>query len=101
MKVRLCDMSRVENFVVIYDIENTRNRTRLSRILFEYGIRTQFSVFEVEVIPREFNRFLKLVEKKIKGRKDKIYIYPLDSGSLKKVSRAGNLENSIINDFFI
>jgi CRISPR-associated endonuclease Cas2 len=94
-------MSRIENFVVIYDIKDTKNRTRLSRLLFEYGIRTQFSVFEVEVRPRELNRFLKLIEKKIKDKSDKIYIYPLDNGSLEKVSRAGNLENSIINDFFI
>ena len=94
-------MSRVENFVVIYDIENTKNRTRLSRLLFEYGIRTQFSVFEVEVRQREYNRFVKLLEKKIKSTKDKIYIYPMDGSSLKKVTRAGNLENSIINDFFI
>lgn len=94
-------MSRIENFVVIYDIENTKNRTRLSRLLFEYGIRTQLSVFEVEVRQRELNRFLKLIEKKIKDDGDKIYIYPLDNSSLKKVSRAGNLENSIINDFFI
>ncbi len=94
-------MSRVENFVVIYDIENTKNRTRLSRLLFEYGIRTQFSVFEVEVRQREYNRFVKLLEKKIKSTKDKIYIYPMDGNSLRKVTRAGNLENSIINDFFI
>ncbi len=94
-------MSRIENFVVIYDIENTKNRTRLSRLLFEYGIRTQFSVFEVEVRQKEYNRFVKLLERKVKNKKDKIYIYPLDGNSAKRINRVGNLENSIINDFFI
>ncbi len=94
-------MSRIENFVVIYDIENTKNRTRLSRLLFEYGIRTQFSVFEVEVRQKEYNRFVKLLERKVKNKKDKIYIYPLDGNSAKRINRVGNLENSIINDFFV
>ncbi len=94
-------MSRIENFVVIYDIENTKNRTRLSGLLFEYGIRTQFSVFEVEVRQKEYNRFVKLLERKVKNKKDKIYIYPLDGNSAKRINRVGNLENSIINDFFI
>ncbi|WP_456471389.1 CRISPR-associated endonuclease Cas2 [Caminibacter sp.] len=94
-------MSRIEKFIVIYDIENTKIRTRLSRLLFEYGIRTQFSVFEVEVKNREFNRFIKMLEKKLKNDKDKIYVYPLDKKSVKNIKRAGNLENSIINDFFI
>ena len=94
-------MSRIEKFIVIYDIENTKIRTRLSRLLFEYGIRTQFSVFEVEVKNREFNRFIKMLEKKLKSDKDKIYVYPLDKKSVKNIKRAGNLENSIINDFFI
>ena len=94
-------MSRIEKFIVIYDIENTKIRTRLSRLLFEYGIRTQFSVFEVEVKNREFNRFIKMLEQKLKSDKDKIYVYPLDKKSVKNIKRAGNLENSIINDFFI
>ncbi len=94
-------MSRIEKFVVIYDIEETKNRTRLSRILFEYGIRTQFSVFEVEVRQSEYPRFIKLLERKIRREKDKIYVYPIDKKSLGKIRRIGNLENSIINDFFI
>ncbi len=94
-------MSRIENFIVIYDIHNTKIRTKLSRILFEYGIRTQFSVFEVEVRQNEYNRFIKLLERKIKDKEDKIYIYPLDKNSSENIKRAGNIENSIINDFFI
>ena len=94
-------MSRVEKFVVIYDIHNTRIRTKLSRFLFEFGIRTQFSVFEVEVRPREYNKFIALLKKKIKDESDKIYIYPLDKQSEGSLKRVGDLENSIINDFFI
>ncbi len=94
-------MSRIEKFVVIYDIEETKNRTRLSRILFEYGIRTQFSVFEVEVGQKEYPKFIKLLERKIRKERDKIYVYPLDKKAEKRISRIGNLENSIINDFFI
>ncbi len=94
-------MSRVEKFVVIYDIKNNKNRVRLARLLFEYGIRTQLSVFEVEVKEKEYRRFMKLIGRKIKSNGDKIYIYPLDDKSLKRVKRLGDWKNSIISDFFI
>ncbi len=94
-------MSRVEKFVVIYDIKDNKNRMRLSRLLFEFGIRTQLSVFEVEVKEKEYRRFMRLVERKIKSGNDKIYIYPLDEKSVKKIRRLGDWENTIISDFFI
>ena len=94
-------MSRVEKFVVIYDIKDNKNRMRLARLLFEYGIRTQLSVFEVEVKEKEYRRFMRLIERKIKSDRDKIYIYPLDEKSFKRIQRLGDWENTIISDFFI
>ncbi len=93
-------MSRIENFVVIYDITDARVRTKLVRFLFEYGIRTQFSVFEVEVREKDFRKFIELLGRKIKSEKDKIYVYPLDKKSLENVDRIGN-SRDIIDDFFI
>ena len=94
-------MSKVERYVVIYDIKNNKNRMRLSRLLFEYGIRTQLSVFEVEVKEKEYKRFMKLIERKVKSDGDKIYVYPLDDKGFKRIQRLGDWKNSIINDFFI
>jgi len=93
--------SRVVNFVVIYDISDTKTRTRLSRFLFEYGIRTQLSVFEVEVKQSQFSRFIRLLERKIKGEKDKIYVYPIDKKNYERIFRLGREGNYLIDDFFI
>ncbi len=94
-------MTRIENFIVVYDISNTKNRTRLGRFLFEYGIRTQYSVFETEVRPKDYNKFIALLSRKIRAASDKIYIYPIDKSNLDNIKRIGNYENSIIFDFFI
>ncbi len=94
-------MSRIENFIVVYDISNNKNRTRLARFLFEYGVRTQYSVFEAEVKPKNYNKFVALLARKIKNPNDKIYIYPIDKSDLDGIKRIGNYENSIIYDFFV
>lgn len=35
-------------FLVMYDIENDKTRTRFSKFLSRYGIRLQYSVFKIE-----------------------------------------------------
>ncbi|MGB9745255.1 MAG: CRISPR-associated endonuclease Cas2 [Desulfurella sp.] len=90
-----------KNYVVIYDITDSKNRYKIARFLFEYGIRTQYSVFEVEVKNSQFNKFIGLLGRKIKKPADKIYIYQLDKNNLKNIQRIGNYENSVIFDFFV
>lgn len=94
-------MNKTKNYVVIYDISNTRNRNKLARFLFEYGIRSQYSVFEVELGISQYKKFVGMLERKIKDESDKIYVYFLDKNDLKQIRRIGNYENSIIFDFFV
>ena len=92
---------RKGRYVVIYDIKNTRNRTRLARLLCEFGKRTQLSVFEVDVEKRKFNRFRRLLKNRIKNYNDKIYVYPLDKKDIDKIIRLGKSESYLLGDFFI
>ena len=39
-------------FLIVYDIENDRLRTRFAKFLKQYGMRVQFSVFQIENSPR-------------------------------------------------
>ncbi|SNR65932.1 CRISPR-associated endonuclease Cas2 [Desulfurobacterium atlanticum] len=98
---------RINNYVVIYDILSdkrrgwisaaNRRRTKVSRILMEYGVRTQKSVFEIEInTQKDFNRLIRSLQK-IMTKDDKIYIYPIDSKSLKRVRKLGSM---IEYDFF-
>ena len=102
---------RISHFVVIYDIcvtddtyherrRSVKRRTKLMRVLYDYGIRTQLSVFEVELKGREYGELLLRVERIIRHETDKVYIYPLDAGSGEKIRRIGK-ESNILGDFFI
>ncbi|MFW5804873.1 MAG: CRISPR-associated endonuclease Cas2 [bacterium] len=98
---------RIERFVVLYDIfENEiddfvagNRRTRIARMLLDYGIRSQLSVFEIEIRHKRFNELLKRIKKECRAG-DKIYIYPLDKKNRTKIKRIGNID-SIVNDYFI
>ena len=43
----------MSRFTVCYDIANTRQRTKVARVLLEYGRRLQYSVFEVCLEPED------------------------------------------------
>ena len=89
----------VEKFVVIYDIaaddtnswgsESSRRRAKVSRILLEYGIRTQKSVFELEAPSDKIKKIAGLLAKHINLKKDRIYIYPIEGKVVKKIHRIG------------
>jgi len=94
-------MNNARHYVVIYDISHTKTRNKLARFLFEYGIRTQYSVFEVEVKSSQYNKFITLLEHKIKYKTDKIYIYALNKADVKNIKRIGSYEKTFIFNYFI
>ncbi|SNR63114.1 CRISPR-associated endonuclease Cas2 [Desulfurobacterium atlanticum] len=99
--------NRITTYIIIYDILSddvrgwvslaNRRRAKISRILLEYGMRTQKSVFELEITSKkEFSRMIKRLEKTM-NKHDKVYIYPIDSKNKKKIKRLGY---EIETDFF-
>jgi CRISPR-associated protein Cas2 len=102
---------RIKRFVVIYDIctvddsyheirNAAKRRAKLSRILFEFGGRTQLSVFEVEVGSTQFKGLVERLKSVIREKTDKVYIYPLDEKSLKAIERIGK-SSLPFDDIFI
>ena len=92
---------RITRYVVVFDIctyddsweerrFSVKRRTKLWRILFEYGHRTQLSVFEVDIPPFHFPVLVSRLSQVIRKETDRIYIYPLDRRSLRNVVRLGN-----------
>ena len=104
---------KIYRYVVIYDIAiddsydsyqiyiSTQRRSRVVFLLLEHGIRVQKSVFEVEVKSSEFFWFVEALKRAIDPEKDKLYIYPLDEISYKKIKRYGNIQDTILSDLFI
>lgn len=100
---------RIEKYVVIYDIfeENTRKgntaarkRNRIRRALYEYGVKAQLSLFEIECSSSELKKLKKNIEKNINKFLDKVYIYPVDKKNNEKIKRYGNLD-TVVNDYFV
>jgi len=51
-------------YVVAYDITNDKRRTKIADILSQYGIRVNFSVFEIELTQTQKENLLYEIEQK-------------------------------------
>jgi len=102
---------RIKRFVVAYDVcvkddsyvekrNSVKRRTKIMRVLYDYGIRTQLSVFEVILENRQYEELVERVEKILRKETDKVYIYPIDAGSEGKIVRLGK-EINILGDIFL
>ena len=54
--------------IIAYDITNNKLRTHFSKYLEKYGVRVQFSVFEIKNSNRVLNIVLTAIENKFKKK---------------------------------
>ncbi len=85
--------------IVAYDISSDKTRTQFSKFLERYGVRVQFSVFEIE----NSKRVLDIVKTAIKskfGEKfeegDSIYVFKTNHKDSMRFGSASLLDNDII-----
>ncbi|WP_448516514.1 CRISPR-associated endonuclease Cas2 [Pseudothermotoga sp.] len=64
-------------YVVSYDVVDDRRRNKLADFLENFGVRVQYSVFEVELKEKEYNVMIKGIKKRIKPEEDTVRIYPI------------------------
>ncbi|NLK63004.1 MAG: CRISPR-associated endonuclease Cas2 [Fusobacteria bacterium] len=76
-------------YVICYDIVNDKKRRTVSKFLSAYGIRVQFSIFEVEMSKIEYNYVKKTLCKIIDIKTDTIRIYQICKECLPKVNTIG------------
>lgn len=79
-------------FVVSYDISDTKIRSRISRILEEFGERIQFSVFECDLSPEQHANLMSKLKAQslLKEQKDcKISFYRVEPHLIKAIRRIG------------
>jgi len=79
-------------YVVTYDIANDKRRTKLSDLLGAYGIRVNYSVFEIELSERKREQLLHEIElKKLINKKyDSLRFYHLCENCVAKSFDVGN-----------
>ena len=65
------------NMVVAYDIANPRRLNKVAKVVKDYGIRVQKSIFEVNIENRLFDEMKFRIENEIELSEDGVKYFPL------------------------
>ncbi|GAB6267366.1 MAG: CRISPR-associated endonuclease Cas2 [Smithella sp.] len=65
------------NMIVAYDITEVKRLNKIAKVMLDYGVRVQKSIFEIDVTPRAFRELKERVEKIIVKELDGVKYYPL------------------------
>lgn len=85
--------------IVTYDISNNKLRSRFSKFLERYGVRVQFSVFEIQNSKRVLDIVIYSIENKFKAKfegGDSIYIFRANHTDTIRYGSAGLIDNDLI-----
>ena len=89
-------------YLLVYDISDDKNRDKLYRELLRYGMRVQYSVFELYISEKALKDLIKRITPYITSPNDTIIIYPLTKEEYKSAKKEGNKIAITINeDIFI
>ena len=79
--------------ILAYDIASDKTRTKFSKFLDQYGVRVQYSVYQIKNSKRILNNILTEIEHKYKksfNKSDSIYIFRVCEGCQKRIIRYGS-----------
>lgn len=76
--------------IVTYDIPDDRRRTRLAKMLKDYGERVQYSVFECNLNDKLLDKMKQKAEKLLDKELDSLRIYKLTDLQKQDVEIIGN-----------
>lgn len=71
--------------IVVYDVEDNRQRTKISNLLEKYGIRINLSVFECMFTETQFRKVREDLEKRIDKHSDTIVYYTICVNCFTKI----------------
>ncbi len=63
--------------IISHDIPNDKRRTKLARLLLDFGDRVQYSVFEARLEQKLFDKLIQRINRVIKDQEDSVPIYPM------------------------
>ena len=75
--------------MISHDIPNDKRRTKLARLLLDFGDRVQYSVFEARLEQKLFDKLILPINKVIKDQEDSVPIYPMCATCQKGVMILG------------
>ena len=81
--------SRTQLVILVYDVSNDRRRTRLHKLLKQYGVPVQESAFEARLEAAERKRLMTLVGKMIDCNEDRFTMYPIARDNEERIISIG------------
>ena len=92
-------MNNYNVIIVAYDISSDKTRTKFSKFLEQFGVRVQFSVYEIQSSSRVLNivkTAIKTNFKKLFEPGDSIYIFTTHHSKTERYGSAGLIDNDLI-----
>jgi CRISPR-associated protein Cas2 len=83
-------------YAICYDICDDQRRTRVAKVLKDYGERVQYSVFEALVSPAELERIQQRLRAIIDPKEDTVRFYTLCGSCAERIAILG--EGTVTQD---
>ncbi|WP_295421262.1 CRISPR-associated endonuclease Cas2 [Sulfurovum sp.] len=71
------------HILLTYDIVNTKNRTKIATLLEGFGLRVNYSVFELDIKKKKLDKLLANI-KQLCDKDDSVRVYVFDRDSMEK-----------------
>lgn len=78
------------HMIVAYDIADPRRLSRVAKIIKDYGVRVQKSIFEVKLDEKRFMEMKSRIEKEIVPAEDGVKYFPLCEKCAGTIENIGN-----------
>ena len=75
----------MDRFIIVYDIPDDKRRTKLAKLLDDFGDRVQWSVFEVQARGDDLDVLKKRTQRIVDPEEDRVRVYPLCRNCIEKV----------------
>ena len=89
------------NLIICYDVYKTKRRNKLAALLEGYGLRANYSVFELDVSEREYILIKDRIVRIIEPKTDKVLFYRICKTCMAKSESLGEGEISRSPDTYV
>ena len=89
------------NLIICYDVCETKCRNKLAALLEGYGLRANYSVFELDVSEREYILIKERIARIIEPKTDKVLFYRICKTCMAKSESLGEGEIFRLSDTYV
>jgi CRISPR-associated protein Cas2 len=87
--------------VVSYDIPEDKRRTKVMKLMKNYGAHVQYSVFECELRDTAYKQMRDKLKQLVSPKHDSVRFYFLDEDAVKKVEVIGRRPVERAKEFYV